>query len=90
MNHFFTVAVWPLCALMTLAASGIALADEVPAKHPDAQSGTPLNHYCLHVPDLSVDRPGSVDTWVKICTVYFNANPATKSEKSGKSEKPSR
>lgn len=90
MRRFFTMSASG--ALMAVAASGTALADENPAKHPDAQSGIPLLHYCNHVPDLSVDRPGSVETWVKICTVYFNARTNSSGPRSpaDRPEKPPR
>lgn len=71
MHRFFAVPV--LCFSLAMALPGAAGADESPAKHAGAQSGIPLSYFCNHVPDLSVTRPDAVDTWVKICTVYFSA-----------------
>lgn len=36
-------------------------------------SGKSLAQFCNTVPDLSTLRSDSVDNWVKICTVWFNA-----------------
>lgn len=69
MHRLFAAAT--MVVLMTAA----AFADEYPPKHAGAQSGVPLTYYCTHVPDLSVNRPDAADTWVKICTVYFKAQP---------------
>ncbi len=73
-EQFMRFIIYPFVFLVALM-SGYppAWADEFPAKRTGGQSGLTLSYYCTHVPDLSVNRPDSVDTWVKICTVYFNA-----------------
>lgn len=71
MHRFFAVPV--ICFSLAMALSGGAGAEEFRPRHSDGMSGIPLSHYCNHVPDLSVNRPDAVGTWVKICTVYFGA-----------------
>lgn len=70
---FIAATAWTAAPIGALAQ---ARADEFKPRHADGQSSLPLSHYCTHVPDLSVNRPDSVDTWVKICTVFFNAKIA--------------
>ncbi len=37
-------------------------------------TGMPLAKYCNIVPNLSVKRGDAVDTWVALCTVWFQAH----------------
>ncbi|MCP5373065.1 MAG: hypothetical protein H6907_15170 [Hyphomicrobiales bacterium] len=57
-------------AAALLLAAGPALAEQ------KAAAGQPLSVYCNTVPDLSVQRTDQVDNWVRICTVWLNANCA--------------
>ena len=38
-------------------------------------TGMPLAKYCNTVPNLSVKRRDAIDTWVSLCTVWFQAHP---------------
>lgn len=53
--------------VLVAAGPGAALAEEA------GDAGKPLEQYCNTVPDLSVQRMDSVDNWVRICTVWFEA-----------------
>ncbi|MDP6572587.1 MAG: hypothetical protein QGI63_10135 [Rhodospirillales bacterium] len=37
-------------------------------------TGMPLAKYCNTVPNLSVKRRDAIDTWVSLCTVWFQAH----------------
>ncbi len=60
------------------AAGALALALAFGAAGAAAQqrdtTGMPLAKYCNIVPNLSVKRGDAIDTWVALCTVWFQAN----------------
>ncbi len=55
-------------------------------------TGMPLAKYCNTVPNLSVKRRDAIETWVALCTVWFQAHhdrprPPPKDAKPAKPEK---
>ena len=55
-------------------------------------TGMPLAKYCNTVPHLSVQRRDAIETWVALCTVWFQAHhdrprPPPKDAKPAKPEK---
>ena len=81
MKHVFVAGALAL-ALSLFAVTGAA------AQQRDA-TGMPLAKYCNIVPNLSVKRGDAVDTWVALCTVWFQAhrNDAPEPPKPAKPEK---
>ena len=80
-----------------LAAGVLALAlslfggAETAAQQRDTK-GMPLEKYCNTVPNLSVKRRDAIDTWVSLCTVWFEAHrdkpkPPPKNAKPDKPDK---
>lgn len=65
MKHIFAAGAQAL-ALGLFAAAGAA------AQQRDT-TGMPLAKYCNIVPNLSVKRRDAIDTWVSLCTVWFEA-----------------
>ena len=66
MKHLFVAGALAL-ALNLFGAAGAA------AQQRDT-TGMPLEKYCNTVPNLSVKRRDAIDTWVSLCTVWFEAH----------------